>query len=73
MIVDIIIIFNKELGINCVPEIRNGCYVWEQGFEGYCVEPLVSSDAGRWGYRKANLLHDSAKWIKHPVILYLSF
>ena len=55
MILDIIIIasitvFNKELRMNYIPKIRNGCDVWEQAFCCYCVDPLVSSDAYRWGY-----------------------
>ena len=45
-------LFNKELRINYVLEIRNGCDVWEQAFRRYCIDPLASSDADRWGYTK---------------------
>ena len=51
MILDTIILyklFNKEPRINYVPEIRNGCDVWEQAFRRYCVDLVVSSDADRW-------------------------
>ena len=40
-------LFNTELRINYIPEIRNGCNVWEQAFRHYCVDPLVFD---RWGY-----------------------
>ena len=35
------LLINKELRINYVPEIRNGCNLWEQAFRCYCVDPLV--------------------------------
>ena len=37
--------------MNYVPEIRNGCNVWEQAFCHYCQDPLVFD---RWGYMQAN-------------------
>ena len=43
-------LFNKEPHISYVPEIRNGCDVLEQASSRYCVDPLISSDADRWGY-----------------------
>ena len=32
------------------------CPFLEQAFRCYCVDPLVSSDADRWGYTKANMV-----------------
>ena len=40
-------LFNKELRINYVLEIWNGCNKWEQAFRDHCVDPLVFD---RWGY-----------------------
>ena len=53
MILDIVIIvkFYKELRINYISEIRNGCDVWEQVFRCYCIDPLASLDADRWCYK----------------------
>ena len=48
-------LFNKEPRINYVPEIRNGCDVWEQAFRRYCVDPLASSDAHKWGRTYATI------------------
>ena len=45
-------LFNKELRINYVPEIWNGCNVWEQVFRHYCLDPLVFH---RWGYTWARM------------------
>ena len=39
--------YNKELRINYVPEIRNGCKVWEQAFRCWFMDPLVSWDADK--------------------------
>ena len=41
---------SKELRINYIQEILNGCDVWEHAFRCYYIDPLVSLDADRWGY-----------------------
>ena len=43
-------LFNKELRINYVRQIQNKYELCEQAFRRYCVNPLVSQDADRWGY-----------------------
>ena len=45
-------LLNKELRINYVSEIRNGCSLCEQAFCRFCVDPLIFD---RWGYTKAKV------------------
>ena len=47
------LLINKELRINYVPEIRNGCSLWEQALRRYCEDRLVFE---RWFYTSATIL-----------------
>ena len=63
------ILFNKELHMNYILEILNGCVVWEPAFCSYCTDPFVGSDPERWRYTRAT----DAKIQVRGVIIHIRF
>ena len=41
---------NEDFRINYVPEIENGCHVWEQALCRYYLDHLISSNADKRRY-----------------------